>query len=193
MATVSGGDRAKGYLQKIADAAKPRTLNVGFLAGSTYPSGASVPLVATVQEFGGSVGPGGKWKIPPRPFFRSMVEKHKNEWPDQAARLLQANGYDTEKTFRTMGEVISGQLKQSIVSTNDPPLSPVTLMVRSLRTGKMNEPGSITTVFEAIRRVKAGETAKVRKPGQRGGRGSVSGKPLVYSGHLLSSVAYEIK
>lgn len=119
---VTGGDRLEARLDEIARGVKKAAkLRVGFLEGATYPDGTSVALVAAVQEFGApSRG------IPPRPFFRNMIAEKSAEWPEAAARLLEANDYDAEKTLGQVGEGIAGQLRQSIVDTNDPPLAQAT-------------------------------------------------------------------
>ena len=57
MSALSGGDKLEKVLATTV--AKLRnehdTVRVGFLEGSTYPDGTSVPMVAAVQEFGGTI------------------------------------------------------------------------------------------------------------------------------------------
>jgi hypothetical protein len=62
-----------------------------------------------------------------------------------------------------------------------PPLSPVTLMLRKMF-GNSPELIRGRDVGEAARRVAAGESSD-----------GVSTKPLVWTGHLLNSVEYEVK
>lgn len=123
MVKISGGDKLASALTEIArNASKASEVDVGFLEGATYPDGTSVPMVAAVQEFGApSVG------IPPRPFFRSMIQEKSPEWPGAVAGLLKANDYDAEKTLGQTGAAIKGQLQQSIRDTNSPPLKPATI------------------------------------------------------------------
>lgn len=104
---------------KAKNAARVR---VGFLEGATYPDGKSVAMIAAIQDFGAPAR-----GIPPRPFFRNMVAAKKAEWPEAVSNLLVANGYDAEKTLGQVGEGIAGQLRQSIVDTNEPPLKPATI------------------------------------------------------------------
>ena len=59
--------------------------------------------------------------IPSRPFFRNAIAQHGPEWGKQMGDLLKANGYDTQKALAQMGEVMKGQLQESIRSTNEPP------------------------------------------------------------------------
>jgi len=124
MVTVTGGDRLENYLARLSTKFKGKTttLSVGFLAGSTYPDGTSVPLVAAVQEFGSPTN-----NIPARPYFRGMVNKRSGEWPGQMANLLKITNNDVDRTMKLMGELIVGELKESINEFNGVPLAPATI------------------------------------------------------------------
>lgn len=65
--------------------------------------------------------------IPPRPFFRSMIEKNKAGWSLAFGNLMNMNNNDVAKVFALMGEGIKGQLTQSIVEFSDPPNAPSTV------------------------------------------------------------------
>ena len=176
MASVEGGNKLGAALSALASKLGDATsVDVGFLENATYPDGTRVAMVAAIQEFGAPrVG------IPPRPFFRTMISKKSGEWPKAVADLLVANDFDAAKTLDQAGAAIKGQLQQSIVETNDPPLSPVTLMVRQI-VGPNGTP-TFADVMEARRRVDAGEVAQ-----------GVASKPLVWTGNLLNSVDYRVK
>ena len=122
MAEVSGGG---ALVRKLAEIAKRvgagGSVKVGFLAGATYPDGTPVAAVAAIQDFGAP-----RAGIPPRPFFRNMVAAKKDEWPAAIEKNLVATGYDVNVTLARVGEGIAGQLRQSIVDTNEPPLKPAT-------------------------------------------------------------------
>lgn len=177
MARVTGGNKLAVVLASInTQLHKGELLRVGFLENATYPDGTRVAMVAAIQEFGAP-----RAGIPPRPFFRNMIAQHRREWPRIAADLLRQNNYDAKVVLRLMGEGISGQLRQSIVDTMTPPLSPVTLMLRKM---KSQQPGlrvNRSIVAEARRRVARGESTA-----------GVSIKPLVETGHLLNSIDYEV-
>jgi hypothetical protein len=178
MVTLKGGDRLSAALAEISQkVSKASSVDVGFLEGSTYPEGTNTAMVAAIQEFGAP-----KAGIPPRPFFRTMIEQKSPEWPEAVGNLLVANGYDGAKTLGQTGAAIKGQLQQSIIDTFAPPLSDVTLMLRKMRAEDPDLVVSGKTVGEAARRVKAGESTD-----------GVSAKPLVDSGHLLQSVDFEVK
>jgi len=178
MPTISGGEKLRQRLDNLArKVKKAATVRVGFLEGSGYPNGTSVPMVAAIQEFGAP-----KAGIPPRPYFRTMVKAKSPEWPEAIAGLLQKTNYDAVATLASMGEGIAGQLRQSIVDTFEPPLSPITLMLRKMRAEKPDLIVTRRTVGEAARRIKAGEAPD-----------GVSTKPLIDTGHLLQTIDYEVK
>ena len=135
MAEVSGGEGLEIALREIARKLdNPVTLSVGFLEGSTYPDGTSVPFVAAMNEFGHGIGanPGEgeedtRERVPPRPFFRNMVSAKSGEWPAAIAGLLVEYDYDAEKVMKLTGEALKGQLQQSIRDTNEPPLAESTI------------------------------------------------------------------
>lgn len=178
MAAIKGGDKLAAALAKIsAGVSKPATLSVGFLAGSTEPDGTSIPMIAAIQEFGAP-----KAKIPPRPFFRNMVAAKSPSWPKAVGDLLKANDYDAEKTLGQTGEGIKGQLQQSIIDTYEPALSPVTVMLRGMRSNDQSLVVNRTVVEQARARVAAGLTNY-----------GASTKPLIDSGNLLNAVDYTVK
>lgn len=174
-AEISGGEKLKEYLNALAHKLKQKkTLTVGFLEGSTYPDGTSVPMVAAIQEFGAP-----RAGIPPRPFFRSAVQKNSGKWPKQMVTQLVKTNYDVDLTLNRMGASIKGEVQDSIRDLQTPPLSPVTLMVRQI-VGP-NGTATFANVLEARARVAAGETAS-----------GVSTKPLIWTGNLLNSVDWKV-
>lgn len=123
MSRVRGGEDIRKYLENLAEkVSNPGTLRVGFLSGATYPDGTSVALVAAVQNFGSPAG-----GIPPRPFFSNMVSKGRRSWGPVLTKILKENNYDAKKSLRQMGEVIKGELQDSIVNGSYVPLKPETV------------------------------------------------------------------
>jgi hypothetical protein len=178
---VKGGDGLRGKLAGIGNrmfrAAK--SVDVGFLENSTpYADGTSTPTVAAIQEFGAP-----RAGIPPRPFFRTMVAEHKGEWGGQIASLLKHNNYDGVATMSAMGQMMKEELQDSIVAVTGPALSPVTLLLRE-RFG--NNPQDIT--FADVKKARS-DIASGVKPNVTG----TQAKPLIWTGHLLNSVAYKVK
>ncbi len=126
MATIKGGDKLARALADIgAKLGQHPTLRAGFLAGATYPDGTSVPMVAAIQEFGAP-----SRNIPPRPFFRQMIAAKSGEWPDTVKRALLAKDYDAAAALALTGEVIRGELQDSIRSFSGVPLAPSTVKAK---------------------------------------------------------------
>lgn len=153
----SGGDLLLKKLEsivKVTDGSP--VLRVGFLEGKTEADGTPVPMVAAWNEFGDGA------KRPPRPFFRNMIAAKGGKWGDEIAKILPTTGFDAVKTLLLMGMRVSGQLRQSIVDTNEPPLAPSTI-ARKSRGGSKKVAGAFGPE-----------------------------KPLVDTGTMLNSVDYEV-
>ena len=149
---------------------------VGFLEGSTYDDEGGTPVasVAYWNEF----GHGGNFPSPPRSFFRTMIAKESPKWAGVMATYAKAANFDGAKVLGLMGEYIGGDLKESIINTNSPPLSHTTLVLRKRFWGHMGDI-RISDVLAA----------------QHGGKeaSGTQAKPLVVTGHMLASVGFEVK
>lgn len=126
---VKGGDKLGPKLREIVarlgGGAQPAGVKVGFLEGATYPgtdesAGLPVATVAFWNEFG-------TVKAPARPFFRNAIAKNSPEWGSQLGAALKASNFNAKTAMGIMGEVIKGQVVQSILDTNSPPLAPSTV------------------------------------------------------------------
>lgn len=179
---LSGGDKLTAKLAEISkQLEKAAQVKVGFLEGSTESlTGTSSAAAATFQEWG-TVNTKSHTVIPPRPFFRPMIAEKSGEWGDQLAKVLKFNNYDTDQSLSQMGMLIGSELQESIIAVSEPALSPITLMLRKMRSEDQSLIVGGKTVAEAARRVAAGESP-----------GDVSTKPLVDTGDMLNSVAYQV-
>jgi len=114
-------------LRKMYAARKKRTGQKGYYAdvkaikGAAKNAGATgVAEVAAYNEFGTATSP-------PRPFFRTMIKRHSATWGPDLAKVLKAVDYDVDRALALMGEKIAGDLRQSIIDTNAPPLKKETV------------------------------------------------------------------
>ena len=125
MATIRGGDRLERALMEISrQLGSGGVVAVGFLENAKYPDGTPVAAVAAWNNFG---TPNARYPIPPRPFFSNMVANKSPEWPTGIATQLLATNYNIRQTLMLTGAAIQGQLKDSIIQTNSPKLSPYTI------------------------------------------------------------------
>lgn len=113
------GDGLAAALKGIS-AKMSSSVEVGFLEGATYPDGTPVASVAFWNEYGNG-------SAPPRPFFRTMIEKEKESWPGKLAAAYKATGGDGDKALALVGEDIDGALKQSINDFSSPALAQSTI------------------------------------------------------------------
>lgn len=175
---LTGSDGVMKALEEIARKMGGGEVAVGFMEGATYPNGTPVAAVAFWNEYGHA----GPFPAPPRPFFRNMIAKESPTWPKKMAAAAKATNYDGPKVLKLMGEDIKGALQQSITETNAPALSETTKMLRAIYG---NNPSSIRArdVLAAQELVAEGET----------GAQGTQAKPLIWTGHMLNSVDYEVK
>lgn len=125
MATLKGSDKVMAALEAIAKRMGGGNVEVGFMAGATYPDGTPVAAVAFWNEYGNP-----EQNRPPRPFFRLMIAKESQTWPKKMAALAKATDYDGPRVLALMGEDIKGALQQSINDLTEPALSPVTVAAK---------------------------------------------------------------
>jgi hypothetical protein len=118
-----GGEKFEAVLRSMAEnLGRGALLHVGFLENAKYPDGKPVAMIALIQD-SGAPGAG----IPPRPFFRNMIAAKQGEWPAAIAGVLKDTDYDAQRTLEIVGHAIAGQLRQSIIDTNTPPLAASTI------------------------------------------------------------------
>lgn len=123
MAIVRGGEKLAAKLADLArQVSNPGVLRAGFLRGATYPDGTPVAMVAAIQDYG---APGAG--IPPRPFFRNVVANGTKTWPEKLAKILKANDFDAKRSLRLMGEMIKGEIQDSITNGDYAPLKEATV------------------------------------------------------------------
>lgn len=143
--SIGGGDKLQATLEKLARRlGSGGVVNVGFLEGATYPQKAQsildskkrlskkkraqltdiaastdAPNVATVaywNEFGTS-------RAPPRPFFRQMIAANSPNWGRALGAAVKKADYDSQQTLGIMGDVIKGELRESITQFTTPAIA----------------------------------------------------------------------
>ena len=152
---IKGGDNLKRILKTMAAATSTaHSVSVGYQDGATFPDGVNVAMVAAIQNFGAPAA-----SIPPRPFFNNMVKMSGPHWGNDLAANLKGTQWDAEKSLGLLGEDMVSDLQLSVRETDSPALSPVTVMLRGMRS-KGGPDFVITgkTVGEAAQRVRDGKT-----------------------------------
>lgn len=98
------------------------TLRAGILEEAKYPDGTQVAQVGYIQEFGAAEA-----KIPPRPFFRAVINEGKQTWPSILAAGVEHYQGDVKSALALLGEQIVGELSQSVRDWSSPPNAPATI------------------------------------------------------------------
>lgn len=177
MATVVGGLKLKEALSAIRKRVEEgRSVSVGFMSNAKYPDGTPVAMVAAIHNYG---APGAG--IPARPFFSNMVADESPNWGPQLGKLLKTGGFDAVTALSQMGELIAGELRQSIIYGDWQPLSETTLMLRTMRSKGATVTGRTV-----------GQATKAVAMGMPNDRSETGAKPLVDTGHMLNSITYRV-
>lgn len=92
-------------------------LEVGFFETAKYPNGAYVAQIASYNEFG-------TIKIPMRPFFRNAINGNTKKWFSSLQQLLKS---DDMQSLEKTGEIIRGDIVNSITNFKNPPNAPITI------------------------------------------------------------------
>ena len=112
---MRGGGKFKRMLEQMAERGDlGARVQVGIIEQATYKDGQSVAQVAAWNEFGTT-------HIPSRPFFRQTIAQNKSQWGKQAASVLKAHHYDVPLALGAVGEIVKGQLVDTIQNFNQPP------------------------------------------------------------------------
>lgn len=147
---LQGGRALKKYLKGISDALGDGTeVQVGFFEDATYSGGKRsftkkrkkkmspggrefAEFLEGKEKFSGPVATVAAWnefgteKSPPRPFMRKTVATKSPRWGNGLGRALRDNNYDAYEALHVLGEVIQGQMRQSIIDFRDPPNAQLT-------------------------------------------------------------------
>lgn len=113
--TISGGDKWKAYLERLAQKAEVRA---GVLEGATTTEGQSVAQYAAYNEFGTA-------RIPARPFMRTTLQKQRGEWVQGLGRLLASR--DPEQALHFVGRRMEDDIRTKILSNMAPANAPSTV------------------------------------------------------------------
>lgn len=91
----------KGHLKNLIGDNKPG-VKVGIPEGAKYADGTSVAMIAFIHEYGAG-------SIPPRPFMRESVARHKGEWVKDATAYLKASAgaVDVKSALTQVGDVMA--------------------------------------------------------------------------------------
>lgn len=168
--------------RKLQERMQTLCARIGWFDNTKYDDDSGkgkAPLVSTVartQEFG-TMDKGGH--IPPRPFMRPTKNKNQNKWKSTFSQSFK-DEKDMEGALKKVAEQAVGDIRKSIMSVWNPPLSQATVLHR-LRRYKNNKKAD-----KLIQKIKTNSKIEATPDNQ----GIL--KPLVDTGLLISSLSYEV-
>lgn len=169
------GRKNANITSAIQDAAKQSgvTLNVGWFEGLKYEDGASIAAIAKRNEYGGINKDG--YIIPPRPFMRPTIRKNRNTWRNfinkGITKGVRSGRLSMTDLFGLLGNVVKGQIQESIGAVFSPKLAPYTIRQRLQRYASGNKTdtsqGQLSKPLEDTGLMKASVSYKVDKRGTK--------------------------
>lgn len=149
--TIEGGLKLSRKLADIAHRlGNGATLSVGFLSNADYPSKTAEDIKKKIKPRGKNgaarqakaaasnllVAQNAFWqeygtsRAPARPFFRNMIAEKSPDWGRKLGVAARNNNYDAKGALTALGIDISDDLRESILTLTDPPLSPKTIAIK---------------------------------------------------------------
>jgi len=144
------------YLKNIKRACKKgnvRHIRFGWIDKKKYPSGHKnegtyIASVAYWQEFG-TTGESGV-HIPPRPYFRQLVNKVKFGYNEEIKKYFQSlcTGLVDNITLISLATEITKDYNEVVLSQSNKKLSPITIRIKG-HTYQLDDTGVMLTSFKA--------------------------------------------
>lgn len=125
---LRGGEKLRAHLDKIAkNLGTAKAVEAGYLGGTTE-NGASLPMIAAIQEYGTTqAGKNHSVTIPARPFMRTTAAEKQNVWCANLAQSLKNNDCNAQKSLAEVGEIMIGDIEMAVRDWADPPNAPATV------------------------------------------------------------------
>ena len=171
--------KLQAALKRIPEELQDKEVNVGWQSNIKEENGIPVSYVATIHEFGAP-----EQNIPPRPMLGPTLKNNQEAYLKflrLASKQVQRGEINGQDVLDTLGEMVSSDVKKTIAQIQDPPLSPITLMLRKMRKQNPELKVSGKIVGEAAIKVKAKEDYS-----------GVSTKPLIDSSTMINAISHEV-
>ena len=154
-----GGKRAGHELAVLRDKLRGfdgREVRIGIQENQQYEDGTPVAYVGAIHEYGAP-----ERGIPQRSFLRSTEAEKQQEWAghmEDGVKAVIAGAVTPEQVLEMVGMSAARDVIQTISTIQEPPLSPITVMLRGMQSHDSSLKVTGKTVGEAARRVKDGLT-----------------------------------
>lgn len=186
---LTGGDRMSGALGSIlAKLGQRKLVRVGFLEGSTYSDGTSIPMVAVVNEFGATINrEAGEQTI-----YRSLKANGDLAQGGRFVRAAKSNFASTHAVGAYKIIIPARPFFRTMIAEKSPGWG--VMLAKALKTAKYDPYTALGRMGEVI---KSDLQDSIREwsdppnaPSTIAGKGF--NKPLIADGTLLNSVDWEV-
>lgn len=173
-------EKIRATLDRVPESMADIEAKVGYHEGVSYPAedgGAPISYVASIMEYGAPAR-----KIPPRPTMGPTIRKNEKAYVEllrKGTKQVLAGKMSGEDAIKIAGDQCAGDIRKAIASLTGPALSPVTIMLRGMKSNGVKVSGK--TVGEAVQRVADGKTNY-----------GASSKPLIDTGIMQASCTSEV-
>lgn len=143
-------DKINERLQPLKD----KVIQAGILGGQ-YEDGTNVAYVGAIQEYGAPAA-----KIPARPFMSTTSATQGKTWSKHfgdGIAAVAAGQLTAEALMEQIGSLMAADIQKTISEIQEPALSPITIMLRGMRSHDRDLKVTGKTVGEAARRVANGD------------------------------------
>ncbi len=148
MAVTRKAGPAKARFEKALKALQDSDAKVGWFETAKYndKNNTQVAYVATIMEYGYAPK-----NIPARPIMQPTIAKHAEEWKAlirSGAKAILAGNATTDSVLNSVGSLVMGQIKETIINTTSPPLKDATIAARKRQRADKKTTGSLTKPLE---------------------------------------------
>lgn len=134
---------------------KKQVIQAGILGGQ-YEDGTNIAYVGSILNYGAPAA-----NIPPRPFMSVTAASQGKEWTKlmgEGIAAVAAGQLTAEALMEQIGALMAADIQKTISEIQLPALSPITIMLRGMRSHDPDLKVTGKTVGEAAQRVKNGDT-----------------------------------
>lgn len=133
---------------------KDKVVQAGILGGQ-YANGTNIAYIGAIQEYGAPQA-----NIPSRSFMRSTSAERRKDWTKaygDGIAAVAAGQLSAEDLMEMVGSLMAADIQKKISEIDAPALSPITIMLRGMRSHDPDLVVTGRTVGEAAARVANGD------------------------------------
>lgn len=192
MSSFKTTGNTSSYLRRVISAMNgPNSVEVGFFEGATYPDGTSLPMVAAINEFGGTIN------IPAHSttLYRKVLKSGAFSKGGQFVKASKSNFSTTHQVPAHSVTIPSRPFFRNALKSVQPKIGPV---IQAMFVGSETPPKKekiLKSVGTLIQQEIQESIRTLMTPPNAASTVARKGfnNPLIETGHMLRSVAFQIR